>query len=424
MDRSSRSTPPSVDAAVDTAIDIASDAAIDATADAAEPAADRNPDIVPDPTADVAPTKARRQKPPRRKIDNWQGTPIEPGTTHDLTLAIGESYSGMTIGIPIQIRRAPEPGPTVFVTAAIHGNEINGTGAIRQLILDPEFELRRGAVLLAPVLNLLGFDRHSRYLPDRRDLNRSFPGSAGGSLASRMARTIFREIVGRCDYGVDLHTAAIRRTNYPNIRGDLSDPRVRELAEAFGCELLLDGAGPRGSFRREATLAGCPTIVMEGGEVSKVEPAIVAASIRGLYNVFSSLGMLDRERERPASAVTITQSKWLRAERGGFLQFHIQPGDVVRAGDRIATNTTLIGREQSVLVCPFDSVVIGMTTLPAISPGDPVCHLGRLDPDSGAADMTDSRADDAGLETRLSDELGTNVLVVDPEMPEQERTAD
>ena len=362
-----------------------------------------------------------KAKPANRKpIDTWQGETIPPGESRDLTLPIGESYSGMTVSIPIHIRRGPQPGPTVFVTAAIHGNEINGTGAIRQLILDPALELDRGALLFAPVLNLLGFDRHSRYLPDRRDLNRAFPGSAHGSLASRMARTIFDEIVARCDYGIDLHTAAIRRTNYPNIRGDLGDESVRKLAEAFGCELILDGPGPKGSFRREATRAGCPTIVMEGGEVSKVEPSIVESAVRGVLNVCGSLGMLSREPVMPENRVTIAKSQWLRAERGGFLQFHIQPGEVVHTGQLIATNTTLIGREQSVMTAPFDAVVIGMTTLPAISPGDPICHLGKLPAKVDADSLAQSRVDDAGLEERLSEELASNVLVV----PTESQTAD
>jgi len=147
------------------------------------------------------------QRRERKPIDEWFGETIPAGESHNVTLAVGESYSSMTVRIPIHIRRATEEGPVVFVTAALHGDEINGTGTVRQLIQDADFCLLRGAVILVPVLNLLAFDRHDRYLPDRRDLNRSFPGSAKGSLASRMARIIFNEIVSRCDYGIDLHTA-------------------------------------------------------------------------------------------------------------------------------------------------------------------------------------------------------------------------
>ena len=194
----------------------------------------------------------------RKPIDEWFGEEIPVGESRNVRLNVSESYSSMTVRIPIQIRRAKEDGPVVFVTAALHGDEINGTGAIRQLIKDPDFRLLRGAVILVPVLNLLAFDRHSRYLPDRRDLNRSFPGSAKGSLASRMARIIFDEIVSRCDYGIDLHTAAIRRTNYPNVRGDLTDPEVRRLAESFGAEIIIDSTGPKGAFRPRSVQGGLP----------------------------------------------------------------------------------------------------------------------------------------------------------------------
>ncbi|MDH3392198.1 MAG: succinylglutamate desuccinylase/aspartoacylase family protein, partial [Desulfobulbaceae bacterium] len=163
----------------------------------------------------------------RKPIDEWFGEEIPAGESRDVNLPISESYSGMTVKVQVHIRRAPEEGPVVFVTAALHGDELNGTGTVRHLIQDDHCNLTRGAVIFVPVLNLLGFDRHSRYLPDRRDLNRSFPGSATGSLASRMASIIFNEIVPRCDYGIDLHTASIRRTNYPNVRADLTNPEVR-----------------------------------------------------------------------------------------------------------------------------------------------------------------------------------------------------
>lgn len=349
----------------------------------------------------------------RKPIESWQGTEIPPGESRDLKLAVGESYSGMTVKIPVHIRRATVDGPVVFVTAALHGDEINGTGAVRQLVQDTDFELLRGALILIPVLNILGFDRHSRYLPDRRDLNRSFPGSASGSLASRMARTLFDEIVSRADYGIDLHTASVRRTNYPNVRGDLKDARLRAIAEAFGCEILMDGAGPKGAFRREATKAGCPTIVMEGGEVWKVEPSIVESATRGIRNVLRYLEMLDGKQDSPDYQVVIKQSKWIRAERGGFLQFHVKPGDIIEKDQPIATNTTLLGHERRILHSPFDAVVIGMSTLPATSPGEPVCNLGKLPKGTKPSDLKQLRHEEHGLEERLTEDLASNVLVVE-----------
>lgn len=350
----------------------------------------------------------------RKSIGEWQGESIQPGESRNVKLTVGESYSGMNVRIPIHIRRAPVDGPVLFVTAALHGDEINGAGAIRQLIHDSDFKLTRGALILVPVLNVLAFDRHSRYLPDRRDLNRSFPGSTTGSLASRMARTIFDEIVSRADYGIDLHTAAVRRTNYPNIRGDMSTPKVRALAEAYGAEILLDGKGPKGSFRLEACRADCPTIVMEGGEVWKVEPGIVESAIRGVKNVLVTLKMTHGDLTLPRNRLVIEKSKWVRAERGGFLQFHVSPGDIVEKQQPLATNTTLLGKEQSVLQAPFDGVVIGMSTLPAVSPGEPVCNLGQLPQGIQPSELRKNRSEEAGLEERVTEDLASNVLVVEP----------
>lgn len=361
-----------------------------------------------------SPDATMSQSRERKPIDDWNGKSIPVGESGDVYLAVSESYSSMTVRIPIHVRRATEEGPVVFITAALHGDEINGTGAVRRLIKDEEFQPLRGAAILIPVLNLLAFDRHSRYLPDRRDLNRSFPGSTGGSLASRMARTIFDEIVTRSDYGIDLHTAAVRRTNYPNVRGDMTNSRVRRLADAFGSEIIIDGKGPKGALRREACRAGCPTIIMEGGEVWKVEPSIVESAERGIKNVLRSLEMLEGPPDRPAYQVVVDKSKWIRAERGGFLRFHVQPGDIIDKDQPIATNTTLLGREHSTLHSPFDAAVIGMTTLPAVSPGEPVCNLGKLPKGTRTSDLRRLRSQNDGLEERVSEDLASSVLVVDP----------
>lgn len=354
--------------------------------------------------------KTRKRKP----IDEWFGEKILPGDSRDVTLAVSESYSSMTVKIQIRILRAKIAGPVVFVTAALHGDEINGTGAVRQLIQDDDFRLLRGSVILVPVLNLLAFDRHSRYLPDRRDLNRSFPGSADGSLASRMASTIFNEIVSRCDYGIDLHTASVRRTNYPMVRGDLTNPQIAGLAKSFGSEIIINTKGPKGALRREACRAGCPTIIMEGGEVWKVEPGIVATAVRGVKNVLRQLKMLDSQVESPEYQIVIQKSKWIRAERGGFLHFHVKPGDIIEKDQPLTTSSTLLGREQSTLHAPFNAVVLGMTSLPAISPGEPICNLGRLPRGYKPSELRRLRSEENGLEQRVVEDLAANLLVVEP----------
>ena len=211
---------------------------------------------------------------PSDSTNIWFGAHIDPGSSASLSIPISEGYSGADITTPVYVWRGVQPGPTVAITAAVHGDEINGTGAIRHIIRHKPFELLAGTLVLVPVVNMMGFERHSRYLPDRRDLNRSFPGSREGSLTSRLAISFFSQVIKRCDYAIDLHTAAVRRTNFPNVRADLSNEPVAALARAFGAELIVDGKGPKGSLRATACKYNCPTIILEAGEVWKVEPGV------------------------------------------------------------------------------------------------------------------------------------------------------
>ena len=346
-------------------------------------------------------------------IEDWLGTPIPRGEVCNVFLPVSESYAGITLKIPLQIQRSHNDGPVVFVTAALHGDELNGTGAVRELLLDETFKLKSGALVLVPILNLLAFDRHSRYMPDRRDLNRCFPGSPSGSLAGRVAHTIFTELVGRCDFGIDLHTAAVRRTNYPNVRADMKDPEVATLAEKFGAEVIVDFAGAAGTLRREACLAGCPTIVLEGGEVWKVEPAIVETAVRGIKNVLRHLDMIDGEIEVPETQMIVSKTQWIRADHGGFLQYHARPGQVVEKDQPLATNSDLLGQQNRLMVAPFDGVVIGMTTIPAVGPGQPVFHVGKLPMNTDADEVLESRSETESLEQRTVEDLSSNVMVTE-----------
>lgn len=344
---------------------------------------------------------------------SWFGCDVAAGTYQNTELEITESYSGRNITIPIRVIRGLAPGPTLLVTGALHGDELNGTGAIRSLISDPAWGPIRGNAIMIPVLNVLGFERHSRYLPDRRDLNRCFPGHAAGSMATRMARVIFDAIVSRCDYGIDLHTAAVRRTNYPNVRADFDNPDCLRLATAFGAGVILDNRGPKGSFRREATAAGCATIVIEGGEVWKVEPSVLECMTRGVVNVLKELDMIDGEPIVPVNQVKLKTTKWIRAERGGFMDMHVAPGTTVVTGQPLATNSSLLQEDQNRLNAPFDGIVIGMTTLPAVQPGEPVIHLGRLaSPRTAHRVGRQSQADENQRTTQQH--LSTNIQVTPP----------
>jgi predicted deacylase len=353
--------------------------------------------------------------PDRLDVGEWDGVRIAPGERRSVDLRVSESYAGTSLGIPVHVWRAPEPGPVVFVTAAVHGDELNGAGAVRRLILDELFELRCGALILVPVINIFGFERHSRYLPDRRDLNRSFPGSPEGSLASRLASVVYREIVGRADFGIDLHTAAVRRTNFPNVRANMRDERVADLALKFGAELNLHGVGPKGSFRRAACAAGVPTIILEAGEVWKVEPAVVDYTIRGVWNVLANLGMIDGPAVMPERQTVADRSTWVRARRGGFMRFHVAPGDVVEEGQPVATSSSLVGREMDVVHAPVAGVVLGMTTIPAAAPGDPICHIAYREDGKIRRIEKAVEAPRDDLVERIRADLAAKMMVWEPE---------
>ncbi len=361
-----------------------------------------------------APTPAPRPDP-----GDWGDVTIAPGERRAVSITVSESYSGATIRTPVYVWRGEAPGPTVFVSAAVHGDEINGTGAIREIITGEPFRLRAGTLLMSPVVNMLGFERHSRYMPDRRDLNRCFPGSESGSLSSRLARAYFDQVVRRCDYGIDLHTAAVRRTNFPNVRADMTDPRVAEWARAFGAEILVAGKGPRGSLRRGACSAGVPTFILEAGEVWRVEPAVVEYAVEGVRSCLAHLGMIEGEARKPAYRVEMDSTRWVRAMHGGFLQFHTSPGELVEKGQPIATSASLTGQEHDVIVAPRDGIVLGMTTMPSVAPGDPVCHLAF--PKRGVlrrvGEVVEAMPDDS-LHERLKEDLSRGILVSEPNAEE------
>lgn len=340
------------------------------------------------------------------------GTRIARGRTYDLEIAYSESYTGLAITVPVRVVAAPTQGPVVFLMGVVHGDELNGLGIIREIAFEHPLNLKSGTVIALPCVNVPGLENHSRYLPDRRDLNRSFPGSATGSLSSRLANVVYDEVVRKCDYGLDFHTAAVRRTNYPNIRADLSKPEVAKLARAFGVPLIVHNRGAEGSLRRVAVEAGIPTIVLEAGEVWKIEPGIVELGRQGAMNVFSMLGMTNEAPSKPPFLAEIRSSKWIRAERGGILKFHVVPGQAVRRGQVLATNLGILGQHQNEIVSPSEGFILGMTTMPAVKPGEPVFHLAI--PSREMARQIRRKDDSFGnepIDPELHRSLATNVLV-------------
>lgn len=307
-------------------------------------------------------------------VINGQSVPL--GATTDIHLPVSETYLGFLVSVPIHVIRAKKPGPTIFATAAIHGDELTGVGIIRELMINPP-KLTRGTLICVPVANISGFENHSRYLPDRRDLNRSFPGNKSGNLALRLANVIYKEIVEKSDYGVDLHSAATRRTNFPHVRANLKDEQLKEFAFAFGCEVVVHSPGVSGTLRDAATAGGCKTILYEAGEALKCEQTPVSIGVRGIHNLLKYLDMEEGDQEMPVYQTSVYQTKWIRSEDGGFLRFNVTPGQLLEEGQLIATCHKIFNNDIDEIRSDQKGIILGMTTLPAIKPGEPVCHIAK-----------------------------------------------
>lgn len=308
------------------------------------------------------------------------GFKIARGERREIYLKVSESFLASSIQIPVTIIRGAHDGPTVFITAAIHGNEINGIEIVRKLIVETDETQLSGTLLCVPVVNIPGFLEQKRTLPYNRDLNRFFPGSVRGNNADRMAHKIYKELVLRSDWGIDLHTAAEGRSNMPHIRGDMSHPKVRKLARAFGSAVIIDNLGRRGSLRRTATENGIPTIIFEAGETGKFSREISDIGFKGVMNVLHEMEMLParKRKHKPPYQVIVKKSDWVRAERGGILDLFHKPGELVYKGDVLGIILNPFGRTVTKLRCPYTGVLIGVSTQPLAIPGTGICHIARL----------------------------------------------
>jgi len=301
---------------------------------------------------------------------------VRAGTARDLEIPITRLITGADVGLPVRIVHGREDGPVVWVNAATHGDEVVGVEVIRRLLAALSPRTLRGTLIAVPVLNVLGVMSGERYLPDRRDLNRSFPGSARGSLASRIAHLMMTEVVAKCEVGIDLHTGSDRRSNLPQIRGDLDDPRTRELATAFGAPVLLHSRVRDGSLRHAAVEQGATVLLYEGGEAWRFDEWAVAAATDGVRRVLGALGMVDADDEGPsAPSVECRQSGWVRARHTGFLHLDVQLGQAVEEGERLGSLSDSFGRTLRLVRADRTGIVIGRAEAPVVNGGDAVVHI-------------------------------------------------
>ncbi len=313
----------------------------------------------------------------------YSGGKVAPGESVTFRYRISETYLGDPIRIPVSIVNGAEPGPTLFMTAASHGEELNGIEVVREVALDWEHSNLHGTVILLPVLNVPAFLAQQRYLPIYdRDLNRSFPGDSEGTSAKRMAHTIFTNFIEPADLGLDFHTSTRGRTNMLHVRGDMAEEPVARLAHAFGSHVIIDSEGSEGTLRREATNVGAPTITVEMGEAHRFQRDLIDRALDGVASVFGEFEMHpDEAVQWPGwrTVITANGKTWIRAESGGLVEMHAEQGDIVEAGETIATISNPFKTERTTVESPWTGLLVGVLENPVVYPGNPLCHLVELE---------------------------------------------
>lgn len=306
---------------------------------------------------------------------------IPAGASTRLELPFARLYTHKSMTLPIQVIRGRYPGPVLFVSAAIHGDEINGVEIIRRLLRLSQIRKLRGTLIAVPIVNVHGFIHHTRYLPDRRDLNRSFPGSETGSLTARLANLFLEEIVSKCSHGIDLHTGAIHRENLPQIRANFEDAETLAMARAFAVPVLLDSDIRDGSLRQAADERGIPTLLYEAGEALRFNEVAIRAGVKGVVAVMRHLGMLapTRGAKRQVETVAARSSTWVRAPESGILRTIRPLGARVRKGEVIGLIADPMGDREIEVQASASGIIIGRVNLPLVNEGEGLFHIARFE---------------------------------------------
>jgi predicted deacylase len=302
---------------------------------------------------------------------------LASGQWHNVPLSLPGAPGNSDAIMHCFVRRSRKPGPTIFITAAMHGDELNGLEIIRRFMRSPKLGGLQGTIIVVPVVNVHGFGMGSRYLPDRRDLNRVFPGSAKGSLAARVAEVLMQEVVLRSDFGIDLHTGAIHRFNVPQIRAELDNEIVEGMARAFGVPLILNSELREGSLRESAGKNNIPVIVYEAGEALRLDEISIKAGTRGIVNVLMHLGMLNGTPKTHKAQTIADNSYWERASDSGVFQCLVKPGSYVKTDQVLARIMNPSTMSASEVRASRPGVLVGLTQLALVYEGDALFHIAR-----------------------------------------------
>ena len=321
------------------------------------------------------------------------GLQVQPGERLNIDLPVADLYTSTSLNMPLQVLCGKSAGPTLFISAAVHGDELNGVEIIRRLLKRKILRSIRGTLLAVPIVNVHGFLDQSRYLPDRRDLNRSFPGSPKGSIAARLAHTFLTEIVANADMGIDLHTGAINRSNLPQIRANLDDVKTLELARAFGVPVIINANVREGSLRSCAAERGMPMLVYEAGEALRFDEISIRAGIRGILNVMRQIGMLPAiKNAKHGESVLANATSWVRAPASGILTRSVRLGASVAQGQSLATVSDPLGEWEEAVKARFDGIVIGSNNLPLTHEGDALFNVAEFKSVTKAEDLVEEFA--------------------------------
>lgn len=314
------------------------------------------------------------------------GTRIQPGGRATIDVPIPDLYTHTALTIPVKVIHGRKEGPRLFVCAAIHGDEINGVEIIRRLTKHPAMSKIKGTLIAVPVVNVYGFINQSRYLPDRRDLNRFFPGSETGSLAARLSHVFLKEIVSKSTHGIDLHTAAIHRDNLPQIRAYLDDDETRRMAEAFTAPIILNTPLLEGSMRQALEKMNISVIVYEAGEALRFNEVSIRAGVKGILYVMREIGMLPRLKNRKSVTPLIARSsQWVRASQSGIVRTMTALGQVVKKGQVMGVIADPFGEKEENVTAPVSGMVIGRTNIPLVNEGEALFHIAVPEGNDNAA---------------------------------------
>ncbi|MGR3698414.1 MAG: succinylglutamate desuccinylase/aspartoacylase family protein [Roseovarius sp.] len=335
----------------------------------------------------------------RRKPFEIGGVSVEAGTRARVDIPVSTLSNHTPVNLSVEVIHGRRAGPVLFVSAAIHGDEVIGVEIMRRLLKAAPLMSMAGTLMAVPIVNTFGFLNHKRYLPDRRDLNRVFPGVSEGSMASQLAHIFMDQVVRRADVGIDLHSAAIHRTNLPQIRLTPGNTRLEELGRAFGAPVMMESKLREGSLRMAAEQAGVDVLLYEGGEGLRFDEFAARAGVSGILRVMQHLGMIGAKGVPRARGVPIraARSRWYRAPRGGLFRGYLSVGAAVQPGTVLGAVANAFGDIETEVVADVTGIIIGRTNLPVVYEGDALCHVAETPRAEAAAEGISAHLEAAAL---------------------------